>query len=457
LDGDGTTTWKPDGRSDSWLEWLGHDIPTIAVWSLTYPAGATKWTTDGEGMALPDRAANLIPTMLYHDVGTRGIVFVCHSLGGLVVKQILRHSKEMAVPEWASIARSTLGVVFLATPHAGSNLATFAKVLSVSRPTRTLLALGAHCPHLKELGDWYRQNAGDLGIETAAYAESRKIRRGLRSMTVVTTTSANPGIEGCITTSIDADHIDICKPESRETDTYRGIESFIRRQLAQLEQSTLQDHGSSPESEPERIVFELDFGFAPLATDAELTELVSAAVVAVLEDRPVLIEVSLPTLDEDVKKFGDAVRAAQLKREYRTKAERLRRTLTAFFSPQVESEWGFYLGGHARVTVVRAILAGQVATRAKLDVWRTTPPRASAPIWLTPDEVPAVVESVKLKHWDHLAGGAGWRAADELPHSVIVEKVMPNILAALVRGEVTSEENWKADVLFLPSWHIGQG
>jgi hypothetical protein len=237
LGGDGTTTWTPDGVTESWLDWLANDIPSIAVWSLSYPAGATKWTADGEGIALPDRAANLIPTMLYYGIGRRATVFVCHSLGGLIVKQVLRHSAEMSIPEWASIAQSTLGVAFLATPHAGSNLATFVKIVDVSRPTRTVLALTAHCPHLKELADWYRQNAGRLGIETAAYAESRRIRRGIRLVTVVTTTSANPGIEGCITTSIDADHLDISKPVSRETDAYRGVETFIRRQLARVQPS----------------------------------------------------------------------------------------------------------------------------------------------------------------------------------------------------------------------------
>jgi hypothetical protein len=141
----------------------------------------------------------------------------------------------MAIPEWQAIAKSTLGVVFFATPHAGSDLATFIRVAKLSRPTRTVLALTAHCPHLKELSDWYRQNATRLGIETVAYAESRKVRRGARWFMIVNTTSANPGIEGCISTSIDADHIDICKPESRETDAYRGIETFIRRQLKRIQ------------------------------------------------------------------------------------------------------------------------------------------------------------------------------------------------------------------------------
>lgn len=230
LGGDGTSTWaSADGSS--WLEWLAEDIPQIAVWSLAYPAGSTKWTTEGEGMALPERATNLIPTLLYHGIGSRGVVFVCHSLGGLVVKQILRHSEEMGYTDWPRLAGSTLGVVFLATPHSGSTLATFAKTLRVPRPTRTVLALRAHCPHLKELGDWYRENAPRLEIETAAYAESRRIRRGIRLFTIVTTTSANPGVTGCATTSIDADHLAISKPTSRESDVYRGIESFLRRQL----------------------------------------------------------------------------------------------------------------------------------------------------------------------------------------------------------------------------------
>lgn len=231
LGGDDVSTWKPSGSSDSWLNWLAEDIPSIAVWTLKYPAGATKWTTKGEGMALPDRAANLIPTMLYYGIGSRKTIFVCHSLGGLVVKQILRHSSDMAQPEWQKITESTLGVAFLATPHSGSNLASILRALRISRATRTSLALTAHCPHLKELADWYRQNVKPLGIETAAYAESRRVSYKFRLATVVNTTSANPGVEGCILTSIDADHIDICKPASRETDAYRGIETFIRRQL----------------------------------------------------------------------------------------------------------------------------------------------------------------------------------------------------------------------------------
>ena len=80
LGGDGNATWAPEGLTESWLDWLAQDIPSIAILSLSYPAGATKWTIDGEGMALPDRAANLIPTMLYYGIGSRRTVFLVTAL-----------------------------------------------------------------------------------------------------------------------------------------------------------------------------------------------------------------------------------------------------------------------------------------------------------------------------------------------------------------------------------------
>lgn len=236
------------------------------------------------------------------------------------------------------------------------------------------------------------------------------------------------------------------------------LDSSLALAMTQLQRSTLVDTSTPTATESLRMVLELDFNLAPLATDAELAERVSAAVIALLEDRLVSVEITLPTLDEDVKAFGDAVLAAKVKRARRNEARHLGLVLSAFFSPQVEVAWDTYLQPIAeRVTVVRAIIAGPQSARHKLDVWRTEPPLASAPIWLSPDEVHAVVESARVGEWDNLALGAGWRAADELPRSVIVEKVIPSILSELVRRGVPSERDWPADVLFLPSWHIGQG
>ncbi len=234
------------------------------------------------------------------------------------------------------------------------------------------------------------------------------------------------------------------------------IDAVIAPAIHQLQQSAASTE--EPASQGEQFVFELDADLKLMASEEELADLVQAAVVAVYEEKSLRIDVSLPTLDDQLKGVDDAVVASQIKRQYDAKARRAQLALSAFFTTQVESVWKPYLGSVSdRVVVVRAIVAGQVPAGSKLDVWRTEPPIASAPVWLTSDEITAVVESTRLAEWDHLRGGAGWRAADELPHSVIREKVMPSILAELVRREVTTKDGWDAEAALLAHWHIGQG
>ncbi|KJL23706.1 hypothetical protein [Microbacterium foliorum] len=242
--------------------------------------------------------------------------------------------------------------------------------------------------------------------------------------------------------------------------TVRGLQAHLDAVIApamrQLQQSTAPAEEQA--SQGEQFIFELDADLQLRASEDELADLVQAAVVAVYEERPFRVQVTLPILDDQLKDIDDVMVASQIRRQYRAKARRAELALSAFFSAQVESVWVAYLRSVSdRLVVVRAIVAGQVPAGSKLDVWRTEPPIASAPVWLTPDEITAVVESTRLGEWNHLRGGAGWRAADELPPSVIREKVMPSILAELVRREVTTNEGWDAEAALLPHWHIGQG
>ncbi|KAF8243164.1 hypothetical protein K440DRAFT_614045 [Wilcoxina mikolae CBS 423.85] len=61
----------------------------------------------------------------------RPIIFVCHSLGGIVVKRALIYSSTCNIshnPELRSIKVSTYGIIFLGTPHMGANLARWGKM-----------------------------------------------------------------------------------------------------------------------------------------------------------------------------------------------------------------------------------------------------------------------------------------------------------------------------------------
>lgn len=60
---------------------------------------------------------------LNHAQQRRPIIFIGHSLGGLVIQKALLHSDESPDELYSDVVDSTAGVVFLGTPHRGSTLA----------------------------------------------------------------------------------------------------------------------------------------------------------------------------------------------------------------------------------------------------------------------------------------------------------------------------------------------
>jgi triacylglycerol esterase/lipase EstA (alpha/beta hydrolase family) len=119
-----TWGWSTEG-STFWPEWLARDIPGLASWTLAYEAPATNWL--GTAMPIQDRAKNVLECLLgCRELRGVPLVFVCHSLGGLVVKQVLRAAdgrREFSA-ETRAFLNSVKGIVFIATPHTGSMQAT---------------------------------------------------------------------------------------------------------------------------------------------------------------------------------------------------------------------------------------------------------------------------------------------------------------------------------------------
>ncbi len=239
LSGDGFATWQAEGVDGTWMHWLAEDHREAAVWTLDYTAEISNWQAEGirgkvarqgPGMAIPDLATTALNVLRNHEIGNRPVVFVCHSLGGLVVKQVLRTAATLGFSDSEALATQTRGVAFLATPHSGSALATALKYLpGLARTTRTVLELEQHSPHLADLKDWYRQNAPAMNIRTVAFAETRPLSG---TVIVVNRTSADPNVPDVQTIPIaDVDHSTIAKPDSRHTQIFMAVDRFIRDTL----------------------------------------------------------------------------------------------------------------------------------------------------------------------------------------------------------------------------------
>ena len=231
LDGDARTTWHPkDKPDDFWPAWLGAELPDAGIWSLGYDARSLAWK--GHSMPLYDRAKNTVDRLERAGIGSRPIGFVCHSLGGLLVKEVLRVACSKEKENWQTIADQTVFIAFLATPHSGADMANWIKYIGLLlRPTVSVSELEKHDPALRQLNVWYRNNAAALRITTAVYCEKQPTAK----IMVVDETTADPGIPGVPVVPLDADHITICKPQSKGDQLYLGIKQLIEASLKEPE------------------------------------------------------------------------------------------------------------------------------------------------------------------------------------------------------------------------------
>jgi pimeloyl-ACP methyl ester carboxylesterase len=123
-------------------------------------------------MHMQDRAINLMALLQNHGIGKRPLCFVAHSMGGLLVKEILLHAAESRT-DYGEFAQAARGVVFMGTPHTGSGLAMAVKALgAVYRGTAAVKDLKRNSAHLRQLGDRYRDWAAGSGVRNLVFFEA---------------------------------------------------------------------------------------------------------------------------------------------------------------------------------------------------------------------------------------------------------------------------------------------
>jgi len=173
---------------------------------------STSWA--GYSLALIDRAANVLDLLAGKGIGQWPVVFIVHSFGGLVVKQMLREAEPN--PSWSQIAARTRGLVFLATPHSGSRLANWVRWIPLYFPTVTVTELEEHNTQLRDLGGWFRGFYNRSGMKAIVYTETRNVK-GVRVVH-----DGDPYLAGVTPVPLDEDHISITKPKSDRSPALPG-------------------------------------------------------------------------------------------------------------------------------------------------------------------------------------------------------------------------------------------
>ncbi len=171
----------------------------------------------------------------------RPIIFVAHSLGGLVVKRCLIYCKSVThahTERLRSIYVSTYAILFLGTPHNGSDLAKWGTLLqsicAAVMPKKFFDTSPDLINALKRNNETL-QNINRLFIEIIGryriyfFHESKPMDlKGTRDF-VVDEDSAAPNIEGVERMGIERDHSHMCKFEDENAPGYEVVAEAIQR------------------------------------------------------------------------------------------------------------------------------------------------------------------------------------------------------------------------------------
>ncbi|VUC25854.1 unnamed protein product [Clonostachys rosea] len=168
------------------------------------------------------------------------IIWVVHSFGGIVVKKALLFSQELHLAEqqhYRSLYVSTYAIIFLGTPHNGSDIAKWGhvveKAINIAVPQKLFATESRLLKSLKkdngELQDINRQFSNICGrFKMHMVHENHKTDIKTTKQMIVDSESACPQLPGVVYYGIEATHGGMCKFDNVNAPGFRNISTAIR-------------------------------------------------------------------------------------------------------------------------------------------------------------------------------------------------------------------------------------
>ncbi|KAI4960208.1 hypothetical protein J4E86_001830 [Alternaria arbusti] len=245
LGGDRTGTWTERAADDKqnpcfWpRDLLPVDLPDARIITWGYAAATIK-PLNVVSIANPTQhAEKLCSELASLRVGVldRPILFVAHSMGGIVAKKALLNSQDSNVDNIASLVDDTRDIIFMGTPHCGSELANVAsfltKIVRIFHSVNSSMVeeLQSQNAQLQDTDRRFHQLlAKHVGtksaIEVCCFCESVPLS-GF-GIIVPDYSAAPPGYERIV---VDANHVEMTKFSKREDQTYKNVLAELRRMI----------------------------------------------------------------------------------------------------------------------------------------------------------------------------------------------------------------------------------
>uniref|UniRef100_A0A3Q2C7N7 Protein SERAC1 n=1 Tax=Cyprinodon variegatus TaxID=28743 RepID=A0A3Q2C7N7_CYPVA len=223
-----------DDYTECWPKsWLAADCPNLRVLSVEYDSHLSDWMAkcpaENQRKSLAYRSRELLNKLKLAGVGERPVVWVAHSMGGLLVKKMLLDAADD--PDLQGLLKNTKGVLFYSVPHRGTFMAEYSvNVRYLLFPSIEVRELCRDSPALHCLNEGFLNFAKENEIKVLSFAETRPTIIGpMIKILVVPKQSADLGLGELI--EVDVDHLNICKPEKKDSFLYRRSLQFIQEAL----------------------------------------------------------------------------------------------------------------------------------------------------------------------------------------------------------------------------------
>ena len=214
LTGNRETTWTHSNGTYWPRDLLPQALPTARIITFGYDANVVRIWDTASSNGLYDHGKSLeFQLSRIRKRGSRNpILFIAHSLGGLVCEQALLRSD--ASREAHSIINNTGGIIFMGTPHYGSSLASWGSFLTTfssnfRATNREIVAtLDRGATDLRRIGEEFQQMLlrSDINMQIICFYE--ELQMPVVGKIVKSESAVLRGYKSC---SINADHRNMTK------------------------------------------------------------------------------------------------------------------------------------------------------------------------------------------------------------------------------------------------------
>lgn len=237
LGGHSQLTWSKNHNVDLfWPElWLPEDPDVGRARIFTYGYDANYLGGAKNINNITNFAKDLLFQMRYgkdrdgqdFDIGQNPLTFIVHSMGGLVVKKA--YLMGFHDENYKDIIAAVSAIIFLSTPHRGTNLAeTLNNLLQYSfQAQKSFISdLAKNSPAIEDINEQFRHVAPKLSIYS--FYETLETSIGPKKVMVLEKDSSVMGYPSEVSKPLTADHHDVCKYSSREDHNYKSVVSAIK-------------------------------------------------------------------------------------------------------------------------------------------------------------------------------------------------------------------------------------